>query len=149
MTNHWWKLVSLLVVAVFVFLFSRWKYASLLLRGDLEGLQEAAGERLLTILPLTFLVMLVHNLIPVIPLVFVVTLNITMLGFVPGYFWSLATSVLCATLAFAVVRFWLQNPLSGKISPKLMKKIEDNGFWVVFVSRMFPYVPSSVMNAAR
>lgn len=148
MRKLWLKLISLLVLAVLIVLFVRWELAALLLSGDLEALQEIAEDNLVVILPLTYLIMQIHNLLPVIPLFVVVTINVTLFGIIPGYVWSLASSVLCAVTAFAAVRFWLQDLFVGKISANLMAKIARNGFWVVFVARMIPYVPTSVMNAA-
>lgn len=148
MRKHTSKLVSFLAIILLVFLFLRWEHSSLLLQGDLEGLQETAGENLLAILPLTFLIMLIHNLFPVIPLIFVVSVNIAMLGFIPGYMWSLVSSALCASAAFIAARYWLQDLLAGRVSVKLMNKIEENGFWVVLIARIIPYMPTSIMNIA-
>ncbi|WP_307397663.1 TVP38/TMEM64 family protein [Paenibacillus anaericanus] len=94
--------------------------------------------------------MVVQNLFTIIPLILVISVNISLFGFVNGYLWSWVSSVIGGILAFLMARYWFQDLLLKHLNPKYQKwtKVENKGFLFVFLGRVFPFAPTSLINIA-
>ncbi|WP_142675791.1 TVP38/TMEM64 family protein [Bacillus taeanensis] len=92
--------------------------------------------------------MIIQNTFTVIPLILLLTLNITLFGFFYGYMWSWFTSVAAAVIVFLIVRGLFQDVLLQKGYSGMKDKIEQNGFMYVLIGRIFPFVPTSIINIA-
>ena len=93
-----------------------------------------------------FLVMVIQNSFTVFPLILVITINLNLFGFINGFLWSWFTSVLASILVFYGVRYIFQGMIIEKFNPKLIEKVDANGFAYVFQARIFPFVPTSLVN---
>jgi uncharacterized membrane protein YdjX (TVP38/TMEM64 family) len=141
----YFRIGVLIAIGIGIVLLLRSEFAALLRQGDLEALQLFMEENLLFMLSLTFLAMMIQNAITLFPLVLLTTLNATLFGFFYGYVWSWITSVVAATVVFLIARYAFQDWLP-RVSEQVKKKIEDRGFLFVFLARIFPFFPTSVIN---
>ena len=125
----------------------------LLKRGDIE--ETAAyisnyGERaILLSIVLTTLV----NAIGFPPAIIFSTANTLIFGIVEGIIISCIAETIGVTISFILLRFFFRETAEVIISKnKRLQKIDDysgkNGFKVMLVARMVPYVPSALLNAA-
>lgn len=114
--------------------------------GDLEQIRLFLKEEIFSTLLITFLLMLLQNLFTVIPIVGIIVINIALFGFVNGYLWSLATSVVGAMMGFIVFRYWFQSLLIHKVKRGYLEKLEQNSFLFVLLLRIIPFIPSSFIN---
>jgi uncharacterized membrane protein YdjX (TVP38/TMEM64 family) len=146
MINKWVKMGSFLVFLILIVIFINTKTFSLLIKGDFLAIAESDGLWVLLLLSLGL--MIIQNLFTVIPLILLISINVTMYGFVYGYIWSWVTSIIGALVSFLVVRFWFQEIFIKKLNEKMKEKIENNGFAFVFIGRIFPFVPTSLINIA-
>lgn len=117
-----------------------------ILTGDLQELKRIAGTNRYRILLLSTFIMIIQNTFTIIPLLLVITLNVTFFGFVFGFIWSWLTSILAATVIFLIVRYLFQRQLISKVDKKLVNKLESKGFRYVFEARIFPFIPTSLVN---
>jgi uncharacterized membrane protein YdjX (TVP38/TMEM64 family) len=92
------------------------------------------------------LIMIIQNSFTVIPLLLVITINITIFGFLKGFLWSWLTSILAAIIIFMTVRYLFSNYFSSKISSEQLEKIGNNGVSYVLIARVFPFIPTSLIN---
>ena len=93
-----------------------------------------------------FLVMVIQNSFTVFPLILVITINLKLIWFYQWFLWSWLTSVLASILVFYGVRYIFQGMIIEKFNPKLIEKVDANGFAYVFQARIFPFVPTSLVN---
>ncbi|WHX77814.1 VTT domain-containing protein [Priestia flexa] len=114
--------------------------------GDMDKITAFLKENLLITLLFTLVAMLVQNAFTMIPLVLIIAININLLGFELGLIWSWFTSMLAAACIFLMVRYVFQDGLLKKIKPSLLEKIEANGTSYVFQVRVFPFIPTSLIN---
>ncbi|WP_102709752.1 TVP38/TMEM64 family protein [Paenibacillus castaneae] len=121
---------------------------SLILNFDPEQLLELAQDNIPLLLLITFLLMIVQNAFSVFPLLLLITINISIFGSFYGYLWSWFSSVAGAAVTFFIVRNGLQVFSKKKIARKLIKQIENNEFYFVFLMRIFPLLPNSIINIA-
>ncbi|MEI4769070.1 VTT domain-containing protein [Psychrobacillus sp. FJAT-51614] len=119
---------------------------SMLLDGDVEGIRSYLNKNMEFALFFLFIVMLIQNSFTVFPLILVITINITLFGFINGFLWSWLTSVVASVIVYYSVRYIFQEFIMEKFNPKLIKKIDENGFTYVFQARIFPFVPTSIIN---
>ncbi len=115
---------------------------------DLERIQDIAQDNLFMILLITFGLSVLQNMLTVIPLILLISLNISLFGLMNGFLWSWLTSIIGASIAFVVYRFWLQDYIVKKLNPDWAQRLEANGFLFTFVARMFPFAPTSLINIA-
>jgi uncharacterized membrane protein YdjX (TVP38/TMEM64 family) len=118
------------------------------LSGDPEAVRHASDGNLSLLLVFTLILMIVQNLFTIIPLILLISVNVSMFGFSGGYIWSWVTSIIGGAVSFFAARYWFQEFFSRWMKPTLKDKIENNGFLVVFAGRIFPFVPTSVVNIA-
>lgn len=143
---NWRNVVFVLVIlGVFIFLRNTTLFEEIL-EGDLQKIKTFVGNNRFSILLFSTLVMIIQNTFTIIPLLVVITINITFFGFLLGFLWSWLTSILAAIIIFFLVRYLFQSWLLGKVDEKLVKKVENKGFLYVFEARVFPFVPTSLVN---
>lgn len=135
----------LIILGIFIFLKNTTLFEAIL-EGDIQKIKTFVGNNRISILLFSTFVMVIQNSFTVIPLLLVITINITFFGFLLGFLWSWITSILAATIIFFLVRYLFQNWLLGKIDEKLVEKVENKGFLYVFEGRIFPFVPTSLVN---
>ncbi len=141
------KIISfVIIIAVIIFIINLDAF-KLLLEGDMDAIK-ASEDGLVLLLFITLILMIIQNLVTIIPLILLVSINVALYGFINGFIWSWLTSIVGAVICFFAVRFWFQDLLSKTISEKIHKKIEKNGLIFVFIVRIFPFVPTSIINIA-
>lgn len=91
-------------------------------------------------------IMILQNLFTFIPLILVISVNMSLFGFAYGYLYSWMCSVIGSTLIFLATRYWFQNLLTKNLDRKYLKKVEKNGFSFVLMGRIFPFVPTNLIN---
>lgn len=143
-TKH--KVMSFIAFLAVVIVFINTDTFALLMAGDFDAL--LTSDAIWELSLITLLLMIVQNLFTVVPLVVVITINVAIYGFIHGYIWSLATSVIGALICFFAVRFWFQDLLLKRINATMADKLERNAFFFVFIARIFPFVPTSLINIA-
>ncbi|KQL37172.1 TVP38/TMEM64 family protein [Psychrobacillus sp. FJAT-21963] len=142
--KQWIIWIGLLLLILF-FILNK-DLISLLLDGDVEGIRSFLNKNLGFALFFLFIVMLIQNSFTVFPLVLVITINITLFGFMKGFLWSWFTSVVASVIVYCSVRYIFQDIIMKKFNPKLIEKVDANGFTYVFQARIFPFVPTSIIN---
>lgn len=105
-----------------------------------------AHNNTILVLIIMLIIMMLQNIFTFIPLVLVITLNITLFGFWKGYLYSGFCSVIGSTILFLSIRYLFSNLFSTKNLQKYQQKIEKNGFLFVMTSRMFPFIPTNMIN---
>lgn len=144
--NKWTKIGSFIIFLILIIIFINTETFTHLIKGDFLAIAESDG--LWMLLMLSLVLMIIQNLFTVIPLILLISINVTMYGFEYGYIWSWFTSIIGALVSFLVVRFWFQEFFITKLNEKMKVKIERNGFAFVFIGRIFPFVPTSLINIA-
>lgn len=138
---------------VAITLFAAWAFwnlnqplIQLMLSGEAEHITTLLDENITYAYLFMFMMMVVQNSFTIIPLLLVISINIGLFGFWNGFLWSWVTSILAAILIYICVKFLFQSTLSKKFNPELMEKVEREGFAYVFRGRIFPFVPTSLVN---
>jgi uncharacterized membrane protein YdjX (TVP38/TMEM64 family) len=147
-SQRYWKVLSFLTVAALLIWVIQTDWFSIFKSGDIENIRLFLKEELYTTLFITLLLMSIQNLFTVIPIVGIIVINIALFGFIYGYVWSLATSIAGGLMAFIVYRYWFQSLLIKKVKKSYIDRLEQNGFFFVFLMRVIPFIPSSVINLA-
>ncbi|QFF97768.1 TVP38/TMEM64 family protein [Psychrobacillus glaciei] len=135
---------ALLLIALF-FVMNR-ELITLLFDGNIEAVQSFLKKNMGYALFFLFLVMLIQNSFTIFPLILVITINITLFGFVNGFLWSWLTSILASLIVYYSVRYIFQETIMEKFHPKVIEELDTNGFAYVFQARIFPFVPTSLVN---
>ena len=142
-------LLAVLLLIFFIVFFVYIRESELykaIINGDYQYLKVAVADEIVYIYGLMLFIMIIQNSFTVIPLFLVITINITLFGFFKGFLWSWFTSVLAAIIIFYAIRFLFTDHFSSKISPELLKKIEDKGTSYICLARVFPFIPTSLIN---
>lgn len=142
------KLLSLTAIIMLLIIAFRTDPFAALLSGDPDALKHVAGGRMWVLLLFTLLLMTIQNLFTIIPLLLMISLNLSLFGFVQGYLWSWLTSILGAVISFGATRYWFQPFFTKYMKKGIRQRIEDEGFWFVFIGRIFPFMATSVVNIA-
>ncbi|WP_051236090.1 TVP38/TMEM64 family protein [Paenibacillus pinihumi] len=121
---------------------------NLIFHADIQSILQLAGGNLPLLLSITMVLMIIQNLFTIIPLLLLISVNISMFGFVYGYLWSWMTSIAGAVAAFYIVRGGFQRFIAKHMNRKLIERIERNSFQAVLIGRLFPMMPTSIINAA-
>ena len=129
-----------------VFLIMNRQIITLLVNQDIEATQDFLDDNMLHAVVFMLVIMILQNSFTVFPLLLVISINITLFGFINGFLWSWISSVIAAIAVFYSVRYLFQERLIAKFKPELLKKIDANGFSYVFQARVFPLVPTSLVN---
>ena len=142
--KNWLIFSGLLLLLIFLIL--NRQIITLLVKRDVDAIQDFLDDNLLYGLLFMLVIMILQNSFTVFPLLLVITINITLFGFINGFLWSWISSVIAAILVFYAVRYLFQERLIEKFKPELLQKIDANGFAYVFQARIFPLVPTSLVN---
>ncbi|MFS0636604.1 VTT domain-containing protein [Mesobacillus foraminis] len=149
----WFKERSIKVMLISIFLFgamtlwnSNQNLFDLMVNGDIEQLLVLLEENLAYAYLVMFIVMVVQNSFTIIPLLLVISLNIGLFGFWNGFLWSWMTSVVAAVFIFISVKYLFQSKLTQRFHPELVERVEREGFAYVFRGRIFPFIPTSLVN---
>lgn len=145
LTKKQWLIWSSLLLFILFFVWNK-DLIMLLLDGDVEAVRIFLDKNIGYSLVFMALIMLIQNSFTVFPLILVITINITLFGFINGFLWSWLTSVFASTVVYYCVRYIFQDLIIEKFNTKLLEKIDSNGFTYVFQARIFPFVPTSLVN---
>ncbi|WP_075620262.1 TVP38/TMEM64 family protein [Paenisporosarcina indica] len=118
----------------------------LLVNQDVVAIRDFLDNNLIYAYLFLLIIMTIQNSFTVFPLLLVISINISLFGFVSGFLWSWISSVIAAAIVFYGVRYLFQEMLIEKFRPELLEKIDANGFAYVFQGRIFPLVPTSMVN---
>lgn len=129
-----------------VFLILNRQIITLLVNRDIKATQDFLDDNMLYAVMFMLVIMILQNSFTVFPLILVISINITLFGFINGFLWSWITSIIAAIAVFYCVRYLFQERLIEKLKPELLEKIDANGFAYVFQARIFPLVPTSLVN---
>lgn len=143
----WKKLLAFIaVISVVLAVAFNTEMFELLRNGDIDTLLLVLGGEPFYKFFITFIIMLIQNSFTIIPLILIITINYALFGFVNGLMWSWLTSVIAAGVWFYGSRYFFHDWVQRKTNPALLSKIENNGFLFVFQARIFPFVPTSLIN---
>lgn len=145
LTKKQWLIWIGLLLFVLFFVWNK-NLTMLLLDGDVEAVHIFLDKNIGYSLAFMALIMLIQNSFTVFPLILVITINITLFGFINGFLWSWLTSVFASAFVYYCVRYVFQDLIIEKFNTKLLDKIDTNGFAYVFQARIFPFVPTSLVN---
>lgn len=140
-------LIGLLVIVIFIV--SNAELFTMVWKSDLDSVITILTENLLLTFVVTFVLMIVQNSFTIIPLILLLTINVAIFGFIYGYLWSWVTSVVASGFIFYATRNWFQAPLLKKMGPKWKESVVEHGFMYVFTGRIFPLIPTSLINLAK
>ncbi len=139
--------IIILVVVILFFVNVNTELFSSIISGNIRSITSILDDNLAITLFITLMIMLVHNAFPVIPLFLVILINNTLFGFQLGIVWSILISILSAVIVFLSIRYVLQDLVLKKVNSAIISKVERRGLWYVFWARIFPFAPSSIINA--
>lgn len=160
MNNKWGKLtfikgnkgklkfgfaITLLVTFFLLFILNRDLF-HLILDGDIESISNHFADNLLKAYFIMLVIMVIQNSFTIIPLILVITINIALFGIWLGFLWSWFTSIIAAVLVFISVRYLFKDRLLSRFRSENLTLIEEKGFTYVFQARIFPFVPTSLIN---
>ncbi len=120
----------------------------LLLQGDLQAMRELAGDSIGLLLLTTLALMIIQNVFTIIPLILLISVNVTLFGFTYGYIWSWVCSIIGGIVAFLAARYWFHDWFAKRLQARIQEKLEANGLLFVFLGRIMPFVPTSIINIA-
>lgn len=111
-----------------------------------ENILKIANHNTLLVLIIMLIIMSLQNIFTFIPLILVITINIALFGFWQGYLYSSFCSVIGSTVMFLSIRYFFSTFLSSTKLQKYQQKVEKNGFMFVLTSRIFPFIPTNIIN---
>lgn len=117
-----------------------------LTNGDTKQIKLLLTDNMIYLYLFMLIIMVIQNSFTLIPLILIITINISLFGLVIGFIWSVFTSIVAAVIIFFCIRYLFQDMLTKKVKPELIQKVEKNGFMYVFQARIFPFVPTSLVN---
>ena len=126
---------------------------SLLARGDIVETADYIASYGSLAVVFSFLLTLFVNAIGFPPAIIFSTANTLIFGIVPGIILSVVAETVGVTISFQLLRFFFRDSARKIIakSKKLQsidKYSSKNGFKVMLIARMVPYIPSGILNAA-
>lgn len=142
-------MISFAVVAIFILMFL---YSNQIIYReslDILSIEKFFPESLFMCLLFTLFIMIVQNLFTVVPLILVIKLNMSLFGFTYGYMWSVLTSIVASLFTYYIFRKWSINWIIR--TPKYsvwLDRIAQGGYLYVFLGRVTPFVPTSIINIA-
>ena len=144
MRKRWIILIG--VILVLLFALTNQELIKILWSGDVEAAETYLDRNVGYALFFMALVMIIQNSFTVFPLILVITINIALFGFVNGFLWSWFTSIIASVIVFYNVRYIFQQIFLKRVNEELISKVDANGFAYVFQARLFPFVPTSLVN---
>ncbi|MFE8695877.1 TVP38/TMEM64 family protein [Cytobacillus sp. FJAT-53684] len=114
--------------------------------GEIDSITSFLGKNLFYTLAITFIIMIIQNSFTLIPLLLIISLNIALYGFFYGFIWSWITSVISSLIVFIGIRFGFQEWILKKVKPEMLNKGKEHGFLYVLQARVFPFIPTSLIN---
>lgn len=145
LTKGQWLLVSFLILLLLFFGLNP-ELFGLLIDGDVEKIRHFFRKNIGFALVFMALVMLIQNSFITLPLIFVITVNVALFGFMNGFLWSWLTSIMASIVVYYCVRYVFQKAITERYQAKIIDKMDTNGFVYVFQARIFPFVPTSLVN---
>ncbi|WP_236838525.1 TVP38/TMEM64 family protein [Caldalkalibacillus salinus] len=139
-------LIGFIIVLIMIVVTYQQEWVTLFKNGDWDTLRLMMGDEWRSVLMITMGFMLLQNVISLIPFLLLTMFNIWFFGFLYGYMWSLAGNILGSVLVFYLARYGLHKWAQKYNHLSIKQKIEKRGFMSVFVSRIIPFIPSSVIN---
>ena len=113
-----------------------------------DYIRNLAHDNLLLILIIMFTLMFLQNVFTFIPLILVITINISLFGFWNGYLYSCFCSSIASVGMFLSIRYLFPNLFTNAKWQTHSEKIKKNGFKFVFFGRIFPFLPTNLINIA-
>jgi len=144
MRKRWIILIGVILVSLFAL--TNQELIKILWSGDVEAAENYLDRNVGYALFFMALVMIIQNSFTVFPLILVITINIALFGFVNGFLWSWFTSIIASVIVFYNVRYIFQQIFLKRVNEELITKVDANGFAYVFQARLFPFVPTSLVN---
>jgi uncharacterized membrane protein YdjX (TVP38/TMEM64 family) len=129
-----------------IFLVANKDVIQIFFAGDIEEIGSKLDDHFLPMFVITFLLLIIQNFITFIPLILILSVNIAFYGFVYGLIWSWFASVVAATLIFICARYFFKERLEKRINDAIKQKAEERGFMYVLLARIFPFVPTNLVN---
>ena len=125
----------------------------LLSRGDIVETAEYIKSYGSLAVIFSFLLTLFVNAIGFPPAIIFSTANTLIFGIVPGIVLSVLAETVGVTISFILLRFFFRDTAKKVIvKSKRLRSIDKysskNGFTVMLIARMVPYLPSGLLNAA-
>lgn len=138
------KTIILIAVLTFIFLLLKWSGLEVDDFSE-ENIRKITNDNLINIYIIMSLAMLSQNLLNFFPIAIIVTLNMIFFGPIGGFIVSITTYTISSTLVFLVVRRFFFNMKFKKIQ-KYKNKVEEKGFYYIFLARIIPIMPANVVN---
>ena len=148
MIKRIWQIATFIFVVLIIYLVSQQTWLQNFNQGGLEELVNLVQDNIVQAFIFLFLLMLVQNLFTLIPLPAIIGLAViadpenTELLFL----WTFGASLIGATIAFYLARLWLHKWAMNKMNIEFKQKLNRSGFMVVFILRILPFVPTSLIN---
>ena len=125
----------------------------LLARGDIAETAEYIKSYGSLAVVFSFFLSLFVNAIGFPPAIIFSTANTIIFGIVPGIILSVIAETVGVTISFQLLRFFFRDSAKkiirkSKRLSSIDKYSSKNGFMVMLIARMVPYVPSGLLNAA-
>ena len=125
----------------------------LLSRGDIAETAEYIKSYGSLAVVFSFFLTLFVNAIGFPPAIIFSTANTIIFGIVPGIILSVIAETVGVTISFQLLRFFFRDSAKkiirkSKRLSSIDKYSSKNGFMVMLIARMVPYVPSGLLNAA-
>lgn len=125
----------------------------LLSRGDIVETAEYISSYGSLAVVFAFLLTLFVNAIGFPPAIIFSTANTIIFGIVPGIILSVIAETVGVTISFQLLRFFFRDSAKKLINKnKKLRSVDKysskNGFMIMLIARMVPYVPSGILNAA-
>jgi len=145
--NIWAKTITfIMVLFVLIFTILNTELFQSLRSGDLDTILLTLNEKPAASHLITFVIMLIQNAFTIIPLILIITINYSLYGFFYGLLWSWITSIIAAAFWFYGSRYLFHDWVKKKAKQEILMKMEKNGLLFVFQARIFPFVPTSIIN---
>jgi len=140
-----------LVLATILFLIFETRFGAILRQGNLHHLVHYLKSLGLVAWIISFLAIVIQTFFPFIPFVLLAGANSLVFGIWKGYLLSWVFAVIGAILAFFFSRYIAQDFAKRQtekypIIKKIENHIEQNGFFIFFLGRLIPILPSSGVN---
>lgn len=141
-------LISPFILMIALVIYFHFDLFSYLFEGDIESAQAYLSRNFMTMIALTFLIMLIQHSFTIFPLILVISINVLLYGFIPGFLWSWFASILASAIVFYAVRYLFGDLVVRKIPKAVLHSLDENGFMYVFQARIVPFIPTSLVNLA-